>query len=138
MLNHPFFQLLMRWAVSALGVLLAATIIPGISYTDGLSLFIVVVLLSFFNAFLKPVLVLFTLPFVILTMGFGILFINALLFLLSAHFVEGFVVAGFGSAFFGALIVSLTSLFLGGAFKGGSGGGGRGPRKPRDHNVIDI
>jgi len=136
MLNHPFFQLLMRWAVSALGVLLAATIIPGISYKDGLSLFIVVVLLSFFNAFLKPMLVLFTLPFVILTLGFGILFINALLFMLSAYFVDGFDVTGFGSAFFGALIVSLTSLFLSGTFTGGRGGGSS--RKRRNNDVIDI
>jgi putative membrane protein len=114
MRSNPVVQILLRWAVSALGVLIAATVIPGISYDEGSDLVIVVLLLSFLNAFLRPILVLFTLPFVVLTLGFGILFINALLFMLAAHLVDGFHVAGFMSAFFGALIVGLTSIFLSG------------------------
>ena len=107
-------QLLLRWAVSALGVLIAATVIRGISYNEGSDLVIAVLLLSVLNAFLRPILVFFALPFVIFTLGFGILFINALLFMLAAHLVDGFHVDGFLSAFFGALIVSLLSLFLSG------------------------
>jgi len=114
MRSNPVVQILLRWAVCALGVLIAATVIPGISYDEGSDLVIVVLLLSFLNAFLRPILVLFTLPFVIFTLGFGILFINALLFMLAAHLVDGFHVAGFLSAFFGALIVGLISIFLSG------------------------
>ncbi len=113
MRRHPLITILLRWAINALGILAAATIIPGIDYRDGTSLVIVVVLLGLFNAFLKPLLVFFALPFVILTLGFGILFINALLFMLAAHFVDGFYVSGFFAAFFGALIVSLINLLLG-------------------------
>ena len=112
MRSNPVIQLLLRWAVSALGVLIASTVIPGISYDEGRDLLIVVLLLSFLNAFLRPVLVLFTLPLVIFTLGFGILIINALLFMLVAHLVDGFHVTGFLSAFFGALIVGLVSIFL--------------------------
>ncbi|MGH8020853.1 MAG: phage holin family protein, partial [Opitutaceae bacterium] len=113
MRRHPLITILLRWAINALGVLAAAAIIPGIDYRDGTSLVIVVVLLSLFNAFLKPLLVLFALPFVVLTLGLGILFINALLFMLAAHFVDGFYVSGFLAAFFGALVVSVLNLVLG-------------------------
>ena len=132
-------QILLRWAVSALGVLIAATVIPGIGYDEGSDLVIVVLLLSFLNAFLRPILVLFTLPFVIFTLGFGILLINALLFMLAAHLVDGFHVTWFMSAFFGALVVSLVSLFLAGIGSVRvSGSPGRRRRRRRRDDVIDI
>ncbi len=49
----------------------------------------VVVLLSLFNTVLKPILMLFTLPFILLTMGLGVLVINALLFLFVRKLVDG-------------------------------------------------
>jgi putative membrane protein len=110
-------QLLLRWAVLALGVMLATKLVPGIRCDDGAALVAVVLLLSFFNAILRPLLVLFTLPFILLTMGLGIIVINALLFLLVGRLVDGFQVAGFGSAFWGALIVSVTNLLLSGFIK---------------------
>lgn len=113
-------QLLKRWAVMAVGVLIATNIIPGIHCEDGSTLVWVVLLLSLFNAVLRPVLLLFTLPFIVLTMGLGILVINALLFLFVAKLVDGFHVAGFWSALFGALIVSITNMVLGGFTKGES------------------
>lgn len=111
-MNPSFPQLLLRWAVLAVGVILAATLVPGITCDNGLALVAVVLLLSFFNAILKPLLVLFTLPFIVLTMGLGMVVINALLFLFVARLVNGFHVAGFWSAVGGALIVSLTNLAL--------------------------
>ena len=111
--RHPFVTLLVRWGINALGVLLAARLVKGIDYDGGTSLVIVVVVLGLFNAFLKPLLVLLALPFVVLTLGFGILFINAFLFLLAGRLVEGFHVDSFMHAFFGALIVSVVNLLLG-------------------------
>jgi len=102
----------MRWAVLALGVTLATNLVPGIHCDTVGSLITVVVLLSLFNAVLKPVLVLFTLPFILVTMGLGIIVINALLFLFVGRLVEGFHVAGFGSAVGGAIVVSLTNLIV--------------------------
>lgn len=103
-------QLLVRWAILALGVMVATKLVPGISCRDGFTLLVVVLLLSFFNAILKPLLVLFTLPFIIVTMGLGVLVINALLFLLVGRLVDGFAVAGFWSAVGGSVVVSLTNL----------------------------
>jgi putative membrane protein len=105
-------QLLMRWAVLALGVVLAAKIVPGIHCDDGATLLAVVVLLSLFNAFLKPILVLFTLPFIAVTLGLGMIVINALLFLFVGRLVNGFHVEGFGSAVAGSIVVSVTNILL--------------------------
>lgn len=111
-------QLLLRWGVLAVGVVLATKLVPGIHCDDAVALIAVVLLLSFFNAILKPVLVLFTLPFILLTMGLGVIVINALLFLFVGKLVDGFHVAGFWSAVGGALIVSLTNLLLSGFTRG--------------------
>ena len=145
-MNSPFLQLLFRWAVLALGVTLATKIVPGISCTDGTTLLVVVVLLSFLNAILKPLLVLFTLPFIVITMGLGVVVINALLFLLVGRLVAGFHVDGFWSAVGGALVVSVTNVILSLLLRGGRPPGSGGPpaaRGPQPHkakrdDVIDI
>jgi putative membrane protein len=111
-MNNGFVNLLVRWFVLALGVALSAQIVPGIRYDTGTTLAVVVVLLSLFNAVLRPILMLFTLPFIILTLGLGIWLINALLFLLVSKLVDGFSIEGFGSALIGAAIVSITNLLL--------------------------
>lgn len=113
-MNSPFLQLLVRWLVMALGVTLATKLVNGISCDSTETLIVVVLLLSFCNAILKPLLVLFTLPFIIFTLGLGVVVINALLFLFVGRLVEGFHVAGFWPAVWGALVVSITNLLLSG------------------------
>ncbi|MCD8482480.1 MAG: phage holin family protein [Verrucomicrobia bacterium] len=81
----------------------------GIEYTDNKTLFVVVVLFSLFNMFLKPLLILFALPFVIMTLGLGLWVINALLLYMTGALVDGFTVASFWSALWGALLISLVS-----------------------------
>ena len=117
MTRHGLLNLLIRWTVLALGVALSARIVPGISCDSGATLLVVVALLSLFNAILKPLLVLFTLPFVVLTLGLGIWLINAGLFLAVSRLVPGFFVRDFWSALWGALIVSLTNLVLSGMLR---------------------
>ena len=97
-MNSPFLQLLLRWLVLALGVTLATKLNIGIRCDDGLTLVAVVLVLSFFNAILRPLMVLFTLPFILLTLGLGIVVINALLFMLTARLVDGFRVPGLAMA----------------------------------------
>ena len=126
----------MRWTVIAVGVALSALIVPGITYDDGVTLLVVVVLLSFFNAILKPLLVLFTLPFVVLSLGLGVWIINALLFLAVSKLVVGFHVHNFWAALWGSLIVSATNLILSGLLRTRRLSGPPPPPKPDD--VIDI
>ncbi|MBI5767072.1 MAG: phage holin family protein [Verrucomicrobia bacterium] len=135
-MNSPFFQLLLRWAILALGVVLATKLVPGIECRDGMSLLAVVMLLSFFNAIIKPLLVLFTLPFILVTMGLGLVVINALLFLAVGKLVDGFHVAGFWTAVGGALVVSVTNWIVS-AFVRGSAKESR-PVKRKPDDVIDI
>lgn len=111
-MNNAFVNLLVRWIILALGVVLATKIVPGIRCDDGETLVVVVLVLSFFNAVLKPLLLLFTLPFIVLSLGIGIWLINALLLYAVGRLVEGFHVASFGSAMLGALIISVTNLVL--------------------------
>ena len=111
-MNNAFVNLLLRCLVLALGVTLSTRIVPGISYDSGTTLAVVVLVLTFFNAVLKPLLLLFTLPFIILSLGVGIWIINAILFYLAGRMVDGFHVAGFGAALWGSLIVSVTNLVM--------------------------
>lgn len=136
-MSSPFGQLLFRWLVLALGVVIAAHVVHGIHY-DGLgALFWTVVLLSFFNAVLRPLLILFTLPFILVTMGLGVVVINAFLFLFVGRVVDGFTVAGFWPALGGSLVLSITN-FLVSAFARASAP--RPPRRPPPGpgDVIDI
>ncbi len=137
-MNAPFVNLLVRWLVLALGVGLAATIVPGISYDSGGTLVLVVLLLSVANAFLKPLLVLFTLPFIVLTLGLGVWLINALLLLFVGWLLDGFHVAGFGSALLGALVVSLVNLAVTKLLRDSVRPPPPPPRRGRDDDVIDV
>ncbi len=73
---------------------------------------IVALILGLLNAFLKPILVILTLPINLLTLGLFTLVINAALIMLASSFVEGFAVAGFWTALLFSLIVSLFNYLL--------------------------
>jgi putative membrane protein len=105
-------RFLQSWFLIALGVLVAAHVNDGISYDGGWTLFWVVTIMSVLNTIVKPLLVLFTLPFILLTLGMGIWLINALLLVWTAKLVSGFHVDSFGSALWGALIVSFISVLV--------------------------
>ncbi|MEI7595884.1 MAG: phage holin family protein [Bacteroidota bacterium] len=77
------------------------------------------VFLSFFNSYLKPVLVALTIPLTIFSLGIFLIVINAGLIMLTAHFVPGFKVDGFWHAFWFSIVLSLMTSFLQG-FKGKS------------------
>lgn len=103
-------QFMKRWLLITVGVLIASETSAGIHYDSGASLAVAVLLLSLCNVFLRPILMLFSLPFIIMTMGLGIWIINALLFLLVGALVSGFYVDSFWNALWGAVLVSFTGL----------------------------
>ena len=105
--------MLWRWLIITVSVWVATYIVPGLSYDNWQSLLVAALVLGLLNAFLKPILVLFSLPVVILTMGLFLLIINAVLLLLTAHLVKGFHVADFWSALGASVIISVVSLILG-------------------------
>ncbi|HEY5707518.1 MAG TPA: phage holin family protein [Terrimicrobiaceae bacterium] len=110
-----------RWLVTTIAVLVAERLIPGIDCDGWGALLGASLLLGIINAFVRPILLLLSLPFIIVTMGLFIFVINALLLLLVSKIVPAFQVAGFWSAFFGAIIISLVSWVLSSLFRGSDG-----------------
>ena len=101
--------IILRTLITGLGIWLAAYLVPGVSATSTAALIWAAVALGLINAFVRPVLVLLTLPFTILTLGLFLLILNAGMLNLAGWFVDGFDVVGFWSAVFGAIVVSLVS-----------------------------
>lgn len=83
--------------------------VTSVSYTGWESLLGASLLLGILNAFIRPVLLILSLPWILFTMGIFILIVNALLLMAVSAIVPGFSVAGFWGAFFGALVISLVS-----------------------------
>ena len=98
-----------RTLICMLGLFLASRLIPGVSI-EGMGNFILAaLLLGLVNAFIRPLMFLFTLPLTIVTMGLFIFVVNAAMFGLVAAMLDNFQVSGFWSALFGAIVVSITS-----------------------------
>lgn len=103
------FGLITRWLLTALALIITAKIVPGIHIANTGTLFIAALVLGLVNAIVRPILIFFTLPLTLLTLGLFILIINAAMFALAAYFVPGFDVSGFMPAFLGALLVTILS-----------------------------
>lgn len=102
-----FFKVL----VSSVNVFILAYILPGITIVDFFTAIIVALVLSVLDAVVKPLLILFTLPATILTLGLFLFVINASIILIDAHFVHGFDIKSFWHALlFGALLSFFNSL----------------------------
>ncbi len=102
-------SLIYRVLVTALALLLVARFIPGIVVESVYVAIIAAVILGLLNLIVKPILIVFTLPVTILTLGLFIFIINAGLFWFAASFIEGFSVDGFLVAILGSLCVSIIS-----------------------------
>ena len=113
-LNFPMvMRLIVHWAILVFGLYLITLITP-ISFDAPKDLAWAALVLILVNTFIKPLLILFTLPLVLLTLGLFLLVINAIILYTLPHFVTGFHVPGFFSAFFGSILLSLiTGLFTG-------------------------
>ena len=136
-------EFLWRWFVNTVAVMVAAKVVPGIDCGNVTALLAASLLLGIFNALLRPLLWLLSLPLVIFTLGLFALVINALLLYLVSYFVKSFVVTDFLAAFWGSLVISLVSVALN-LMTGASGrrieirrGKGR-DRRDGDGPVIDV
>jgi putative membrane protein len=100
-----------RLLVISVGLMIASGLVSGIEF-DGLApLFFAAFVLGCVNAVVRPVVVLLTIPFTLVTLGLFLFVVNAAMLGLTAFLVPGFFVAGFGSALFGSIIVSITGMF---------------------------
>ena len=104
---------LTHWGVTALSLWVASLIFHGITFTSKGSLLVAALLLGLANAVIRPVVILLTIPLTIVTFGFFLLVINALMMLLVSSLVSGFKVSGFWTAFFSSIFIAALSFIVG-------------------------
>jgi len=105
-------KLLVKWLLSATALLALAQLFSGVEVASFGSALIAAFVIGLFNIFLRPVLIVLTLPVTLVTLGLFLFIINALLFWAAAEILEGFQVRSFGAALLGSLIYSAFGLVI--------------------------
>jgi len=142
-------EFLQRWIISTVAALIATYMVSGLTYQTWVDLFVATFILGLLNTFVRPVLMLFSLPLLIFTLGLFTLIINALLlYFVGFLLAPKFNVTSFSAAFWGALVITIVSLILNSLT--GTGGARfkvethKGPPPPRGRDdggggpVIDV
>ncbi len=104
--------LLIKWLINSLAILVVTYIVRGIEVASPITAIVAAFVLGIINAFLRPFIILITLPINIFTLGVFTFFINGFLFYMVSKIVKGFVITGFWPAFFGSLLFSTISFLL--------------------------
>jgi len=105
-------NLILRILILIASVFVASRIIPGVEIDSNETLFIVAILVGVVNAFVKPILVVLTLPLTIITLGIFLLVLNGLLVLALSAIIPGFMVSGLLAAILFSIVVSVISSVL--------------------------
>jgi putative membrane protein len=111
---------LLRWLVTTVAVAVAVQL-TGMQAEGWAPLVAMALVLGVINAIIRPVLLLLSIPFILVTLGLFILVVNALLFWLAGWLVPGFHVDGFWNAFFGSIIVSVVNWAFSAIVRGDDG-----------------
>lgn len=111
-------KLLLKWLLSAAALLFVAYVYGGVQVQSFSSALIAAFVIGLFNAVLRPVLVILTLPVTVVTVGLFLFVINALMFWAAAGVLDGFHVSGFMAALLGSLIYSALGLVIESALGG--------------------
>jgi len=115
--NNSFFgggvrAAVIRVLITGIAVFLAVMIVPGIEVESFLAGLAAVLVLTFLNLLVRPILLVLTLPLIVLSLGLFLVVVNALLLELTAYLVSGFSVTGFWPAVGGAVVISLVTMIL--------------------------
>ena len=120
-----------RWLIITMAILVASMLIPGIEVDSIKTAILAAAVLGLINVFIKPVLLILTLPLSILTLGVFTFILNALMLELVAYFVKGFKVHTFFAAFLGSLIISIVTWFANYFINAK-------PETPKRQDIIDL
>ena len=105
-------RLLLKWLLSAAALLLVAYLYSGVQVESFTSALIAALVIGLFNAVLRPVLVVLTLPVTLVTLGLFLLVVNGLVFWLASGLLGGLQASGFWAAVWGALLYSACGLVI--------------------------
>jgi putative membrane protein len=98
--------------LTAIAVVLLAKLLPGVAVEGFTSAIVVAIVIGLLNVFVKPILVILTLPITVVTLGLFLLVINAGIILLADNFIDGFTVTGFWVALLFSLLLSFLQSIL--------------------------
>ncbi len=107
-----YMKLLIRILVTSLLVMILSYLIKGVVVDEFTTALTVAIVLALLNFFVKPILIIFTLPVTIVTLGLFLLVINALIIMLCDHFVTGFSVSSFWTALFFSILLSISQSLI--------------------------
>ena len=105
-------KLILRILLTAIAVVVLASFLPGVEIQGYTSAIIVAIVLGLLRVTVKPLLIFFTLPATIVTLGLFLLVINAVIILLADYFVSGFAVSGFWIALLFSVLLSIFQSVL--------------------------
>lgn len=105
--------MILSWLISAGAFMLCATYIPGFHVASFTAALIAAAILGVCNAIIRPIVILFTLPLTVLTLGLSLLVVNAAMLALAVYFVPGVTIANIGVAIMAALLISIINAVAG-------------------------
>lgn len=112
---------IISWAISvvlnALALITVAQLFDSITMVDFQTALLAGLILSILNVLVKPLLIIFTLPITILSLGLFLFVINAGVLMLTANFLEGFTIDGFGAAILASILISIITMVLNSAVR---------------------
>ena len=114
---NGFFKTTFQLMITCLALFIGDYLLDGFSVDSSVTVIISSIVITLLNKFVKPILVLLTIPATLFTMGLFLLVINASMLLMAGDIVEGFKIDGFWTALWLSFVISLTHLFLGGSTK---------------------
>ena len=106
------FITIIRWVVNALVLMLITYVVPGFLVENFYTALVVALVLALVNAFIRPIVLILTLPVNILTLGLFTLIVNGFMFWIVSSIVKGFTITNFWSAVLAAIIYSLISMLI--------------------------
>lgn len=101
-------NLLVLWFLTAITFIITAYFVPGFKVDGFTTALFAAAVVGFFNMFLKPILLILTLPINILTLGLFTFVVNAIVLKISAGLISGFSIDSWWSAIFGAVILAIV------------------------------
>lgn len=102
-------RLIIKILINALAVLVAAYLLPGVKVDSYLAALTVAVVLGALNIFLKPIMIILTIPITVFTFGFFLIIINAVMIIITESLVSGFHVKNFWYAVLFSLLLSFVN-----------------------------
>ncbi len=105
-------QFLLTWLATAVSLIITAFVVPGFAIVSFSSAILGAAILGLVNAVVKPILVIFTLPLTILTLGLFLFVVNAISLGLVSYLTPGLLVKGFFPALFGSIVLTFVSGFV--------------------------